>query len=103
MQTISSQHYLDDATVADKRAARDYVVSVSPVFEHDGEALRVVLDGHHSLAAAKADGVEPAYVEADAQTNDRVSLLARGEIEDFLAASTMDGDWYNIETGAYPW
>ena len=103
MQTISSQHYLDDAIVAAKRAARDYTVTVSPAFAYDGEIIRVVLDGHHSLAAAKADGVAPEFVEADKQNNDRVALIERGEYADFLELSYMDGDWYNIETGAYPW
>lgn len=103
MQTISSQHHLDDATVEAKRAAKDYVVLVSPSFEHDGELLRVVIDGHHSLAAARLDGVEPEYVEATKQDSDLVALIERGETGDYLAASYMDGDWYNIDTRQYPW
>lgn len=100
---ISSQHYLNDQTVEDKRAVSDYEVMLSPVFEIDGEAFQVVIDGHHSLAAAKADGVEPVYYEATIQDSDRVALIVRGEIEDFLAASHMDGDWYDISTGRAVW
>ena len=36
MQTISSQHYIDDDIVAEKLAARDFEVQVSPVFEAGG-------------------------------------------------------------------
>jgi len=95
---ISSQRYLDDATVAQKRADRDYVVSVSPVFQLDGAECQVVLDGHHSLAAAQADGGEPEYVEADATDDDRVGLINEA-LSDFLTVCWADSDWYDIATG----
>ncbi len=103
MQTISSQHFLDDAIVAAKLAAQDFEVLVSPEFAYDGQTIRVVLDGHHSLAAAKLAGVSPEYVTADATANDKVALLARGEVDDFLEASWVDGDYYNVETMEAVW
>ena len=103
MQTISSQHFIDDEIVASKLAAQDFEVMVSPEFEYDGEVIRVVLDGHHSLAAAKLAGVAPEFVTADATINDKVALLARGEIEQFLEISWVDGDYYNVETGRGVW
>lgn len=103
MQTISSQHYLDDDIVAAKLAAQDFEVSVSPEFEYDGQAIRVVLDGHHSLAAAKLAGVEPDYTTADASQDDRVGLLKQGAIEQFLEATWMDGDYYNVDTKECVW
>lgn len=102
-KTISSQHYIDDEIVEAKQASGDYEVIVSPTFEHAGVTVRVVLDGHHSLAAAKADGVEPVYIEADATDDDRVSLLNAGEFDDFLEAAWMDGDYYDVETGGDVW
>jgi len=42
---ITSQHYLDDAIVAEKQLAGDYAVRVSPAFEFLGSTYRVVLDG----------------------------------------------------------
>ncbi len=103
MKTISSQRYIDDETVETKRAAADYEVFVSPSFEIDGETYRVVLDGHHSLEAAKLDGVEPTYIEQDATDNDRIGLLNAGNVEDFLAATHMGDDYYDIATGHDVW
>ena len=103
MQTISSQHYIDDDIVAEKLAARDFVVQVSPVFEAGGVSVRVVLDGHHSLAAARQAGEVPEFVTADSTTNDKVALLERGEIEDFLELAWIDGDWYDIDTKQCVW
>ena len=61
---ITTQSYRDDAKVAEKQEAGDYVVLVTPEFSFDGDVARAVLDGHHSLEAALRDGVEPVLVEA---------------------------------------
>lgn len=103
MQTISSQHYLDDGIVAAKLAAQDFEVSVSPEFEFGGEVVRVVLDGHHSLAAARLACVEPEYVAADATHDDRVALIKQGAIEQFLEVAWVDGDYYNVDTQECVW
>ncbi len=99
---ISSQHYIDDAIVAAKQAERDYTVTLSPEFEVGGVLVQVVLDGHHSLAAAKADGVDPDYTLADASTNDTVALIAVDPAK-FLEAAWIDGDYYDVSTGASVW
>jgi hypothetical protein len=97
---ISAQRFLDEDTVAEKQAAKDYDVLVSPAFDVDGwGSVQVILDGHHSLAAAKRDGVAPTILEADATDSDRVSLIERGEIEDFLELSHIDSDYYDTATG----
>lgn len=103
MQTISSQHHIDDEIVAAKLAARDFEVLVSPVFEVAGAVVRVVLDGHHSLAAAKLAGVEPEYITADATINDKVALLERGDGEGFLEVAWIDGDYYDVDTRESVW
>jgi signal transduction histidine kinase len=95
---ISSQRYIDENTVQEKREARDYVVTVSPEFEIDGVVMQAVIDGHHSLAAAEADGVEPEFIVASIQNDDRIALLDRS-IDDYLEVCYMDSDWYDIETG----
>lgn len=95
---ISSQRYLDDSTVQTKRDSRDYVVTVSPEFEIDGVVMQAVIDGHHSLAAAEADGVEPEFVVATVQEDDRIALLDRS-VDDYLEVCYMDSDWYDIATG----
>lgn len=103
MQTISSQHFLDDEIVSAKLAACDFEVLVSPVFEVAGATVRVVLDGHHSLAAAKAAGVEPEYITADATAHDAVALLNNGDADTFLQATWVDGDYYDVDTKECVW
>jgi hypothetical protein len=103
MQTISSQHHINDEIVAEKLAAHDFEVLVSPAFEYASATVRVVLDGHHSLAAAKLAGVEPEYLTATATDNDQVALLGRGDFEGFLEAAWMDGDYYDVDTQECVW
>ncbi len=103
MKTISSQRYTDDEIVAAKIAGQDFDVLVSPEFTVEGEIVRVVLDGHHSLAAAKAVGVDPVFSTATATQHDAVALLDRGEMEDFLQVTHMGDDYYDVETGACVW
>lgn len=100
--TISSQHYLDDDIVEAKRAARDYEVLVSPDFEVGGVVVRVILDGHHSLAAAKLDGAAPEFTVATSRDHDKVSLIAT-DPDLFLQAVYMDGDYYDAITGRDIW
>lgn len=102
-QLISSQRYLDDDVVAEKRAAGDYTVTVSPEFEIDGKTVRVVLDGHHRLEAARLDGVKPKFVVASASTNDRIRALLDGDIETFLDSVHEGDDWYWLSTGKFVW
>lgn len=103
MQIISSQRHIDYDIVAQKLATEDYAVTLSPEFEIDGETYCVVLDGHHSLAAAVEAGVQADYSTADATAHDAVALLDRGEIEDFLLATHMGDDYYDVATGKDIW
>jgi len=103
MQTISSQHYLDESIVVSKIQACDFEVLVSPAFSFDGQEIRVVLDGHHSFAAAQEAGVSPVFVEVSKQDHDAIALIERGRFEEFLEATWIDGDFYNIETGEAVW
>ena len=103
MRLITSQHYLDDEIVQAKREAQDYEVLVSPELEVDGDTYRVVIDGHHSLAAAMADGVDPVLVEASVTDHDAVGLLEDGDVETFLEALWMDGEYIDAVTRAPIW
>jgi hypothetical protein len=95
---ISSQRYINEETLEIKRESYDYTVMVSPEFDFDGSKMRIIIDGHHSFAAAKADGVEPYYKEATLQDDDRIELL-KVSVDDYLMANHMDDDWYDVETG----
>ncbi len=103
MITISSQRYLDDSVVAQKLADNDFEVLVSPVFEHDGMIMRVVVDGHHSLAAAKLAGVEPKFYTVDSRDVDNVQMIEDGLFSDYLEATWIDSDYYNVDTGVEIW
>ena len=95
---ISSQRYLDDEKVAAKISDGDYIVTITPEFEVNGEVMQAVVDGHHSLAAAKEAGVLPEFVIADVRHDDRIALLDRC-VDDYLEACYMDSDWYDVLTG----
>ena len=96
---ISSQNYIDDDIVTEKIDNNDYEVLISPSFEIDGKFYSVLLDGHHSLAAARASGVEPVIEKATIQDDHNISLLEDGLIDDYLEVHYIDTDWYDIDTG----
>ena len=98
-QLISSQDYLDDDKVSEKSNNGDYVVQISPEFEVDGEKYRVIVDGHHSLAAAIADGKTPEFEEQSSRHNDHIAALENGNVDDFLEQTHMGDDWRNRITG----
>ena len=64
-QLLTNQTYLNDDIVRQKMVTRDFVVHVTPEFADvgTGKKYRVVIDGHHSLAAALRLGVQPQYTE----------------------------------------
>lgn len=95
---ISSQKYLNDDIVEEKRLARDYAVTISPEFEIDGVVMQVITDGHHSMAAALADGVEPEFSVCTVSEDDRMALIETS-IDDFLIACWIDSDYYDFATG----
>ena len=103
MKTISSQRHIDESIVEQKIANEDYDVMVSPEFVHDDTTMRIVIDGHHSLAAAQATGNAPNFVEATSQNSDSIGILLRGEIDYFLAINRIDANYYDIETGKDIW
>ena len=96
MRTISSQTYRDPAIVAAKRAAKDYAAQYVEI-EVDGEWYRVVMDGHHSLEAAKMDGAEVVWeLHREFQREaDRTGPFS------FLTEHCWGDDYCDIETG-YP-
>lgn len=102
-QLITSQDYLDDEVVAQKLDAHDFAIFVSPVFEVDGQSYRVLLDGHHSLAAAIKAGAEAVVTEYGASEHDAIALIELGDIEGFLAAVHQGADYRDARTGRYVW
>lgn len=102
-QIITSQDFIDADIVAEKIKAGDFEVQVSPAFEIDGIAYRVLMDGHHSLAAAIEAGIDPEFIEQTASDNDRISILNRGDIECFLEVCWMDREYHFAVSGKSVW
>jgi hypothetical protein len=97
---ISSQKYRDADTVAAKIAAADYVVTIATITNADGNEYSLIVDGHHSHAAAIETGNAPVYVESDYNYQSEVDCIG---FEDFLASKYIDSDYYDIETGVNVW
>lgn len=100
---ITSQDYINDDIVAEKIAARDFEVFVSPAFEVGGMEYRAVLDGHHSLAAAIACGVDPVIVELTATEDDRIALIEDANSDAFLDAIWDGNDFRFAASGECVW
>jgi phage-related protein (TIGR01555 family) len=58
---ITHQRYLDEKKVAEKIKNGDFVVNVTPEFVDQGKLYRMIVDGHHSLAAAVRTGNAPIF------------------------------------------
>lgn len=100
MIVLSSQRYLNEDTVEAKKAELVGVdeVELPIVFvgEFEGESLFVLLDKHHTMAAAKELGVPTSYTEIERRDT---RLSQDDSLEDCLDTLYMDADWYNVETG----
>ena len=93
---ISSQRHLDADIVAVKRSAKDYSITLGKVIEIEGAEYRVLTDGHHSLAAAQLDGVEPVAHITTSTESDREGIE---DVTAYLESHWMGDDWYNVMTG----
>lgn len=100
---ITSQDYIDDDIVSRKIDEGDFDVFVSPEFEAGGERVRVVLDGHHSLAAAVKSGNKPKFTEYSTSDQDAIGMLEAGDVDGFLEAVHMGADYRNAVTGGDVW
>ena len=100
MKVISSQRFLSDE-ILDQKIEEISGTSVNlPVVDsgltgENGEALYILIDGHHRLAAAKEIGCMINFYEIDNDTN----LTG----EDLLEANWLDSDWYYVDTKLTVW
>lgn len=92
---ITTQAFLDPAIRDEKRRARDYSVQVTPPFTWRGRTVCAVLDGHHSLAAARLDGVKPVCIPQNGTQFPAVQLIEAGRVDEFLDTGNDNGaDWF---------
>ncbi|WP_175712167.1 hypothetical protein [Burkholderia ambifaria] len=98
-QLISSQRHLDQCKVADKAARfQVFVVRVAQVWLR-GRPYRLIVDGHHNLAAARAAGVEPTWKGPPNKWKRIQRTTNPVEFERFLINNLTDSDYYDVETG----
>lgn len=95
---ISSQRYIDEQIVSAKQTARDYTVQYAAVVV-EGIEYMVVVDGHHSLEAAKRDG---AQIEME-RCNQEIWNEAQRDGNAFLIAHHCGDDYYLCATGRDVW
>lgn len=96
---ISSQRFLDPRTV--QRKAASFKVFVVRVLETSlrGRTYRVLLDGHHNLAAASLLGIEPTW-KGPAKKFQRIQAgMSPSDFERFLINNLTDSDWYFVDSG----
>ena len=97
---ISSQRYLDDDIVAAKLADGDFIVTLARISDADGNEYDVVIDGHHSIAAAKEAGVSPVFEHSDYNYQKEVTCIG---FDGWLAQHCIDAAWYDIDTDIEVW
>jgi len=95
---ISSQRYLDRATVMRKACMFKVFVVRTVDIELRGVMYRVLIDGHHNYAAAKLVGVEPQWRGPSLKT-ERVMRKLGNRFPAMLINNLTDSDWYYMETG----
>lgn len=90
---ITTQSFIDEDKVTEKQKNKDYTVSVSPQFTMpDGTTGRAVLDGHHSLEAARRDGVDPELIECGTASHDEAEEGAVKPVLDALTRRPLEMD-----------
>ncbi|NRA92429.1 MAG: DUF1073 domain-containing protein [Psychroserpens sp.] len=94
---ITSQNFLDQDIVDRKIEDKDYVVQISPEFKVDGKKYRLVMDGHHSFAAAMQSDKMPVF-EQWSEHNEPVIGRISHNPQAFLDGMKKEGDYRNIIT-----
>lgn len=99
IRLISSQRHLDPETV--KRKAETFKVFVVRTVDVElrGTRYRVLLDGHHNLAAARLAGVEPTWKGPAVKFERLMRRMTPADFEKFLINNLTDSDWYFVDTG----
>ncbi len=96
---ISSQRHLDQLKVADKAARfRVFIVHVAEVTLR-GKPYRLVIDGHHNLAAARRAGTLPTWRGPTAKWERIRRSMKPADFERFLINNLTDCDYYFVDTG----
>lgn len=96
---ISSQRFLNPKKVQRKASTfKKFIVSTLTI-ELRGAKYRVMLDGHHNLAAARLAGVEPEWRGPSLKMQRLLRGMNKAQMARFLINNLTDSDWYFIDSG----
>lgn len=96
---ISSQRYLNlDAVFRKAKNFKVFIVRTVDV-ELRGTTYRLLLDGHHNLAAAKIVGVEPTWKGPPPKFERIMKRMPADEFAALMINNLTDSDWYFHDTG----
>ncbi|GFM87768.1 hypothetical protein PSCICO_31670 [Pseudomonas cichorii] len=96
---ISSQRYLNRDVVARKAAKFKVFIVRTLDIELRGKTYRLLLDGHHNLAATRLVGVEPAWRGPPPKFERIMKRMPADEFAAFMINNLTDSDWYFHNTG----
>lgn len=96
---ISSQRYLNPEIISRKAAGFKVFVVRTVEIELRGKLYRILLDGHHNLAAAKLAGVEPTWRGPANKLERIMRAMSPDKLAAMLINNLTDSDWYYVDTG----
>ncbi|WP_017903549.1 hypothetical protein [Pseudomonas asplenii] len=96
---ISSQRHLNREVVARKAAKFKVFVVRTVDLELRGQVYRIIIDGHHNLAAANLLGVVPTWKGPPPKFERLMSRMPAAAFADFMINNLTDSDWYFHDTG----
>jgi hypothetical protein len=96
---ISSQRFLDRATVARKALTFKVFVVRTVAVELRGTWYRVLTDGHHNLAAARLAGIAPTWRGPSRKLQRVMREMGQARFAQMLINNLTDSDWYDVDTG----
>jgi len=96
---ISSQRFLSPEIV--QRKAKQFRVFVVRTLDINlrGRQYRVLLDGHHNLAAARLAGISPTWKGPSRKTQRVMEQMGNDAFVRMLINNLTDSDWYDVTSG----
>ena len=92
-EIYTAQSYLDEVLIAEKQENKDYVITVE-LIPDDDKMIPMLVDGNHSLEAARRDGVEPEI---------KIGERNHKDVESYVIAMRDLSNPVNIVTGEELW
>ncbi|MDH1009949.1 hypothetical protein N5J43_08175 [Pseudomonas nicosulfuronedens] len=96
---ISCQRFLDRRRVLYKATNFKVFIVRTLDLELRGRRYRLLLDGHHNLAAAKLAGTEPTWRGPPPKFQRIQRRLPPAEFARQMINNLTDSDWYYVDTG----